>query len=817
MLAPAGGSASAEQGTLPPIADPAQHSLDLSRFRDEKRAFFSADVTARYLTERITAIGIRRDDSRARGDWSWVARECSLTPAAQFVLACALAGRADASIGAVCATCQNDLSRPWPTLQLAQRLWDDPLAIAACADASHALFRYRLVHLPAGRDALDWQQQLEMPALVAQALIDPNSLPPLSPQANGARESLPREMLPMLARLRSDPPSAMQVLPLQARRGTDFAEWARALASRERARARRRRSRHGARSPRLGGVGHRELASRRGSALARALARTLCFGCCGAMACIRCRGAGAMVSADHRRRVCVARRSGRVAVARAGSSGTRRRRPNTTPGRRPPRPLAVDARGDSGGGAPLSSRRGSARSRGGAAAGLRPVGRRERALRHVPCRGSGGARRSCQCGDAALRAERGRAACSAGAATQRDRVRDEGARPACTTSGARRGCGTKPGCRCCSAVLRAPARPWRPKRWRPSSSCRCTASICRRWSTSTSARPRRTCGAFSTPPRRATACCSSTRPTRCSASARKSGRARPLRQHRDQLSARAHGALQGPRDARDQSPQGSRRSVHATPALHRRVSGAGRGGPRAHLATSLSTARRRVGARFRWLSQQFDLSGGHIRSVGVQRVPAGSGRAGGRRCARRDVARAHAIKRELEKMGRLAGADLFGRSAARGRSEHEPHTHPASPLKREERIAWHIRSCSEAGRIAQLIPSPSRGGPGAGDGVRRGSSVPLATSTIEERRTHRAFRFPSPSWGGGGRVPEQLGLIYAKGDRRSPLAYVLQWKGGAVVRHLRAVLSFPAPSRGGPGWGWGSLAVIRITQLGAMS
>ena len=43
-----------------------------------------------------------------------------------------------------------------------------------------------------------------------------------------------------------------------------------------------------------------------------------------------------------------------------------------------------------------------------------------------------------------------------------------------------------------------------------------------RWSASTSARPRRTCAASSTPPRRAARSCSSTRPTRCSASAARS-------------------------------------------------------------------------------------------------------------------------------------------------------------------------------------------------------------------------------------------------------------------------------------------------------
>ena len=50
---------------------------------------------------------------------------------AHFILALALAQRVDAGLAPVFATCMNDLSRPYPTLALAQRLWDDPLAVAA--------------------------------------------------------------------------------------------------------------------------------------------------------------------------------------------------------------------------------------------------------------------------------------------------------------------------------------------------------------------------------------------------------------------------------------------------------------------------------------------------------------------------------------------------------------------------------------------------------------------------------------------------------------------------------------------------------------
>jgi vesicle-fusing ATPase len=220
-----------QAGTLPLFTDPAQDSLDLVRFRDDKRAFFAEDVTARYLSDSIHTLAAPSNND-GRGYWSRLVRECALTPAAQFVLACALAGRSDASIGAVCAACLNDLSRPWPTLALAQRLWDEPLAVAACADAGHALFRHGLLTLQPGRELLDWHQPLDTPTAVAQALLDPASQPRgLMPVDALVPRAMPDDLQPLLARLRSDPPAAMQILPLQARPGADFLAWAQALAA----------------------------------------------------------------------------------------------------------------------------------------------------------------------------------------------------------------------------------------------------------------------------------------------------------------------------------------------------------------------------------------------------------------------------------------------------------------------------------------------------------------------------------------------------------------------------------------------------------
>ncbi|MGZ5186853.1 MAG: hypothetical protein ACXWCO_17275 [Caldimonas sp.] len=135
-------------------ADPAQDSLDLLRFHDAKLAFFAEDVTARWLGERIAeaAAAPVASGSAPGSRWQRAVDALGLDPAACFVLACALAARADAAFGAVAAQALDDASKPFPTLALAQRLWDDPLAILACADAAHPLYRSGLIIAPAVRD-----------------------------------------------------------------------------------------------------------------------------------------------------------------------------------------------------------------------------------------------------------------------------------------------------------------------------------------------------------------------------------------------------------------------------------------------------------------------------------------------------------------------------------------------------------------------------------------------------------------------------------------------------------------------------------------
>ena len=221
-------------GALPPFTDAAQDSLDLLRFRADKQSFFATDVTARYLTECIARPGVRAA-APAPGRWRKLADELALDDAAQFVLACALAARADASLGAVAAAALNDPYKPYPTLALAQRLWDDPLAIVRCAEATHPLYRYGLLKAPAARDAAEWSAPLDMPATVAQALL-----------ADSCDDTLPAVLRPLSARdapavpaaakalawwLHATPVTSMQIVPVQTLRGADTAGWIAALAA----------------------------------------------------------------------------------------------------------------------------------------------------------------------------------------------------------------------------------------------------------------------------------------------------------------------------------------------------------------------------------------------------------------------------------------------------------------------------------------------------------------------------------------------------------------------------------------------------------
>ncbi len=233
------GADAAAPGTLPPFTDAAQDSLDLLRHRGDKLAFFNDDATARFLTDCLAALQ-RPETLEPQDRWDAIASVLQLDPASQFVMACALAARADASLGPVCAAALNDASRPHPTLALAQRLWDAPLDLVPCAEPTHILYRSGLLRPPGGSGtggsgsaAGDWSAPLDMPAAVAQGLLSqpagrtlPASLRPLP----GAGLDLPPPALALAQWLRATPVQGMQVVPVQVLRGADTGAWVGTLA-----------------------------------------------------------------------------------------------------------------------------------------------------------------------------------------------------------------------------------------------------------------------------------------------------------------------------------------------------------------------------------------------------------------------------------------------------------------------------------------------------------------------------------------------------------------------------------------------------------
>jgi len=211
---------------LPPFADRASASLDLSRFWEEKQKFYLTDVTARYLTEQLDAPPPASVRGPARGSFAWVVAELELDDAASFSLALALTTALDASMGSVISVCLNDQTRTHPSLALAQKLWDSPEEILALADPSHPLFSRGLVaRAESQRPAeTDWDAPLTVPTVVARQLLFPDAplprgLAPLG-EAEARGVELREEARLVALRLGAPSPDSLRVVPVLGPKGT---------------------------------------------------------------------------------------------------------------------------------------------------------------------------------------------------------------------------------------------------------------------------------------------------------------------------------------------------------------------------------------------------------------------------------------------------------------------------------------------------------------------------------------------------------------------------------------------------------------------
>ena len=221
----------------PPLSDRPLAALDISRHWEAKHQFFQTDVTASYLS------GLLCDEpppaaGSPQGSFGWVTGALNLDDVSAFVLALSLADALDGAMGPAIAACLNDSSRTRPTLELAQKLWDRPAEVMGIADDAHPLRRCGLLtEPPAGgaHEASEWDRPLIVPPLLSQRLLFPGSALPgvlatVAPEV-GATDTLSDAARLVARRLASEPAIALRVVPVCGPRGSPGVEVGRAISA----------------------------------------------------------------------------------------------------------------------------------------------------------------------------------------------------------------------------------------------------------------------------------------------------------------------------------------------------------------------------------------------------------------------------------------------------------------------------------------------------------------------------------------------------------------------------------------------------------
>lgn len=228
-----GGQAVENSGRLPPFHNKLATVLDLARYAEQKAAYFSTDTAARYLTSLLAEPAPAPAAKPDRGTFAWAVHSLALDEAATFVLALGLMPAVDHAAGTVFASILNDSGRTFPTLGLAQRLWEQPNEILALADPAHPLWRSGLLSRSAESAAVEWDTPLVVPALLTSALLFP-----ASPQPSALRVlSAAPDVVPpagadlVLARLRAAPADFPRLQPLIGAPGATLTDTAAVLAS----------------------------------------------------------------------------------------------------------------------------------------------------------------------------------------------------------------------------------------------------------------------------------------------------------------------------------------------------------------------------------------------------------------------------------------------------------------------------------------------------------------------------------------------------------------------------------------------------------
>lgn len=216
----------APAGITPPLVDRLSESLDRSRYWEDKQRFWQNDRTALYLSQQIAADPPLRVNAPPRGSFAWVVEQAALDPVSTFLLSLGLMASFDSASGAVIAACHNDANRTAPTLALAQKLWDAPEDVLGLADPMGPLFRFGLLRrLDSSPAATEWDAPLYTPELTARRLLFPDAPRPwqLMQLSGGSRQCAPLPPPARLAALRLRPDaSELRIVPLLAPQGASL-------------------------------------------------------------------------------------------------------------------------------------------------------------------------------------------------------------------------------------------------------------------------------------------------------------------------------------------------------------------------------------------------------------------------------------------------------------------------------------------------------------------------------------------------------------------------------------------------------------------
>ena len=220
---------------LPPFADELKISLNQIKFSHQKKQFFETDKTASYLTEQLQSMSlptIDKDEKLIRGSFSWIVNKLNLDDSSSFILALGLLNSFDNSSASIISACLNDPQKTFPNFVLARKLWDMPKQLLTFADPQWQLFRLGLLQSYSNNNnirniysEINLDTPFGVSTIIAHHVLFPTSPLPWMLHSVMEKESMTatEKTLLIASRLKSDCIINNRIIPIYGKRqSSDF-------------------------------------------------------------------------------------------------------------------------------------------------------------------------------------------------------------------------------------------------------------------------------------------------------------------------------------------------------------------------------------------------------------------------------------------------------------------------------------------------------------------------------------------------------------------------------------------------------------------